>query len=273
MTTPGAHREGQRPAPSPAQGKALGTRATPATSPERANQPLFHGSAAPSRLMEFAATFPGRCPGLSWFGPLALRYPSLHQGQRPDLIPAQGNALGQKGRPNLCHNPLPEYRSIWSSAPSIANAALQMTCVLRCMPTWQPSCKTWTAQLFSLTRLTTIFTSCLNWREPRRSARSLKQSRLVHQNGSRPRAMVTPFSHGKPDTGHFQSANHRSLSCVTTSLASKSIIDEKLFRKNIAVSWSGIVSGTTNGMFGIRSAHLTQGVALGYHGSGLWPSR
>jgi hypothetical protein len=50
---------------------------------------------------------------------------------------------------------------------------------------------------------------------------------------------------------------------------------------NSAFSWNVIVSGLTSGMSGIRSPlqgstrddFLTQGVALGCHGSGLWPSR
>ena len=85
MTTAYAPREGQRPDPSPAQGNALGTRATHAMSPERATQTSYHDSIAPSGLHHSSVANPGRCPGLSWTGPLALST-RKSQGQRPGRI-------------------------------------------------------------------------------------------------------------------------------------------------------------------------------------------
>ena len=56
--------EGQRPAPTPAQGNALGKRMGMPTSPERAAQPAWCDWVAPSGLHPFMPIVPGRCPGL-----------------------------------------------------------------------------------------------------------------------------------------------------------------------------------------------------------------
>ncbi len=85
MTHACIRREGQRPAQIPAQGNALGIHASFYPSPEGATQTRPNGSAAPSGLTEFNLAYPGRCPGLSWTGPLALSE-SHAQGQRPDRI-------------------------------------------------------------------------------------------------------------------------------------------------------------------------------------------
>ncbi len=72
MTAPRIHREGQRPAPTPAQGNALSLRSSWNPSPERATKPLPNNSAALSGLTPSFTVYPGRCPGLAWAGPLAL---------------------------------------------------------------------------------------------------------------------------------------------------------------------------------------------------------
>lgn len=297
------HREGQRPDPSLAQGNALGSQPGMKPSPEGATQPLPNEWAAPSGLTPSFTVSPGRCPGLSWAGPLALSHASS-QGQRPDLSPAQGNALGTerpaptpaqgnalgtrlryvralKGRPNPCHNLSPASKSIWFLAPSTANPGSPMTCVPRCMHIWPPSCRTWTAQPCSSTPSRTTFTSCSNWPVPGPSARWLNQSRSVHRNGSRPRAATMRVFPGRPDMGRSRSANRRSPSFEPTSPDRKNITCEARFRMNTVAFWNDIGWDSTSAMSGIRSPlqgsargdSMTQGVALGCHGSGLWPFR
>ncbi|GDY12842.1 hypothetical protein LBMAG53_17200 [Planctomycetota bacterium] len=85
MTADGIPREGQRPDPTTAQGNALGTQPGLKPSPERATQPPSHDWIAPSGLTQCIIVIPGRCPGLSWVGPLALST-GHSQGQRPEQI-------------------------------------------------------------------------------------------------------------------------------------------------------------------------------------------
>jgi REP element-mobilizing transposase RayT len=84
-----------------------------------------------------------------------------------------------------------------------------------------------------------------------------------------------------PDTVRSRSANPMSRRFGITSRARRSTIGENRFRTSIERFWSGIASPLTSVTCGIRSplqgssrsAHKTQGVALGWHGAGRWPSR
>jgi len=165
--------------------------------------------------LKYMKHFAQECPDLAIGQQPADQLPWFHivtlittprEGQRPDQIPAQGNALGTrlryvralKGRPNPCHNPLPASMSIWFSALNTANHALPMTFAILFTPTWRPCCTISIAPPCSSTRSKIISTSYSNWRAPRPSARRSKQLKPVRPNGSRHRAAITAVSLGKP---------------------------------------------------------------------------